>query len=272
MQKILIPTDFSDTSRNAARYAKKYVADSSTEFYVLHAYKQPDSTDVLISIVDILKDEADKMLNEEAEFLIKELKISRSKIFLISALGEVEECVYDCVSKHNIDVVVMGTTGANGLKELLVGSNTVKVIDAAHAPVLAVPQKNDEVFLDTIVLAIDNESIDDEHRLQVVKEMADANDAEIVLLHVSTKQEETFCFNIQLQNKLRKFFGRMDISCVSLKGNDVEKEINDFVWENEIGMIVLLPRKMSLTQKLFGKRSLTKKINFHSKIPVLSIG
>ena len=121
-------------------------------------------------------------------------------------------------------------------------------------------------------ICIDNESIDDEHRLQVVKEMADANDAEIVLLHVSTKQEETFCFNIQLQNKLRKFFGRMDISCVSLKGNDVEKEINDFVWENEIGMIVLLPRKMSLTQKLFGKRSLTKKINFHSKIPVLSIG
>ncbi|MFZ9956844.1 MAG: hypothetical protein ACO3E1_12070, partial [Flavobacteriales bacterium] len=65
---------------------------------------------------------------------------------------------------------------------------------------------------------------------------------------------------------------RMDISCVSLKGKDVEQEINDFVWNNEVGMLVLLPRKMSLTQKLFGKRSLTKKINFHSKIPVLSIG
>lgn len=272
MQKILIPTDFSDTARNAARYAQKYIAAPNTEFYILHAYKQPDSTDMLISIVDILKEESDKMLNDEAEFFQKDFSISRSRIFLISALGEVEECVQECVRNYGIDVVVMGTAGASGLKEILVGSNTVKVIDSSVAPVLAVPLKNDEVYLDTIVLAIDNESIDDEHRLQVVKEVADANDAEIVLLHVSTKKEETFCFNIQLQNKLRKFFGRMDISCVSLQGNDVEKEINDFVWENEIGMIVLLPRKMSLTQKLFGKRSLTKKINFHSKIPVLSIG
>jgi nucleotide-binding universal stress UspA family protein len=272
MQKILIPTDFSDTARDAARYTKRYVAAVDAEYYILHAYKQPDSTDMLISIEDILKEESDKMLNDEAEFFKKELKISPSKIFLISTLGEVEECVQKSVADHKIDIVVMGTAGASGLKELLLGSNTVKVIDAAHAPVLSVPKMEEDIYLDTIVLALDNASIEDEHRLKIVKEMADANDAEIVLLHVSTKEEEPFCFNIQLQNKLRKFFGRMDISCVSLKGKDVEQEINDFVWNNEVGMIVLLPRKMSLTQKLFGKRSLTKKINFHSKIPVLSIG
>jgi nucleotide-binding universal stress UspA family protein len=272
MQKILIPTDFSEIARDAVRYAKKYIAAPDAEFYMLHAYNQPESTDMLISIVDILKEEADKMLNDEAAFLKKELGVSADKIFLISVLGEVEDTIKKNVAKHNIDLVVMGTSGASGIKELLVGSNTVKVINAAHTPILAVPKMNEETYLDTIVLALDNESIEDEHRLKMVKEIADTNDAEIILLHVSTKDEEPFCFNIQLQNKLRKFFGRMDIECVSLKGNDVEQEINDFVWENEIGMIVLLPHKMSLTQKLFGKRSVSKRINFHSKIPVLSIG
>ena len=272
MQKILIPTDFSEIAREAARYAKKYVAANDAEFYVLHAYNQPDSNDMLISIVDILKEESDKMLNDEAAFLQKELGIPSDRIFLISVLGEVEDAIKKSVLKHHIDLVVMGTLGASGIKELLVGSNTVKVINAAHTPILAVPNMNEDVYLDTIVLALDNESIDDEHRLKMVKEIADANDAELILLHVSTRDEEPFCFNSHLQNKLRKFFGRMEIECVSLKGKDVEQAINDFVWENEIGMIVLLPHKMSLTQKLFGRRSLTKKINFHSKIPVLSIG
>ena len=83
MQKILIPTDFSEIAREAARYAKKYVAANDAEFYVLHAYNQPDSNDMLISIVDILKEESDKMLNDEAAFLQKELGIPSDRIFLI---------------------------------------------------------------------------------------------------------------------------------------------------------------------------------------------
>jgi len=272
MQKILIPTDFSDTARAAVRYAQKYVASTDTEYYILHAYKQPETTEMLISIVDILKEEADKLLNEESHFLQKELHIPSSKIYLMSGLGEVEDMVQYYVDKHQIDLVVMGTSGASGIKEFLVGTNTVNTIGKVSVPVLAIPQMKHDVYLDTIVLALDNEGLQDEKRLQVVKKIADENDAEIVVLNVSSSGEEPFCFSVQQQNTLKKFFSRMDIECISVHGKNVEEEINNFVADNEVGMIVLLPRKMSLMQRLFGKKSVTKKINFHSKVPVLSIG
>ncbi len=272
MQKILIPTDFSDAARDALRYAAKYIDSGTADFYLLNAYDQPSNTDMLISIVDILKEESEKALKEEVEFCKKTLHIKEEKLHLISVLGSVEEAIQKALKTQNIDVVVMGTKGASGVKEILVGTNTVHVISKIDVPVIAVPKFNENISLDVIAIAIDNEGLANEHILDRVKEIAELNAANIVLLNVLKNDEEPFCFNVQQQNRLRKYFGRMDIECVALKGADVEKEINEFVWNNDIDMLVIFPRKMSLLQKLFGKKSISRKINFHSKVPVFSLG
>lgn len=47
------------------------------------------------------------------------------------------------MKEQKIDLVVMGTKGASGVTEILIGSNTADVIEKCHCPVLAIPAESD---------------------------------------------------------------------------------------------------------------------------------
>ncbi|WP_272023979.1 universal stress protein [Olleya namhaensis] len=156
MKKIIVPVDFSDHSNyaleSAAILAKKYDA----EILALHMLE--------ISETILTKDEAD--LQSEAVFFLK-LAEKRFNEFLeqdylkgvnvtpIVKHFKVFSEVNDVAKEHGADLIVMGSHGSSGLKEIFIGSNTEKVVRHAEIPVIVVKTKPTTLSFDNVVFASD---------------------------------------------------------------------------------------------------------------------
>ncbi|RAJ16406.1 universal stress protein [Olleya aquimaris] len=156
MKKIIVPVDFSEHSNyaleSAAILAKKYNAD----ILALHMLE--------ISETILTKGETD--LQAETIFFMK-LAEKRFSEFLqqdylegvnvtpIVKHFKVFSEVNDVAQQHNADLIVMGSHGSSGLKEIFVGSNTEKVVRHAEIPVLVVKNKPTNLSFDNVVFASD---------------------------------------------------------------------------------------------------------------------
>ncbi|WAC02798.1 universal stress protein [Lacinutrix neustonica] len=148
MKNILLPTDFSDNSWNAIVYALQLFKDDTCNFCLLNTYtpifyhmEQVLVTSPQMSLESIVRENSERRLEEMKTRMEQEFGNPNHTYSSISAfntlIGEIEE-----LYKANVmDLIVMGTKGASGLKEVLFGTNTVHTIKNSKCPVLAIPRQ-----------------------------------------------------------------------------------------------------------------------------------
>lgn len=143
MKKIIVPFDFSALSLNALRFALDIAEASKGEVIALHvvdlspAYLESfDPNGYTGSSASVLTE-----LGREAtirfESVKKELKYSFQPIFRLEK-GLLHQVVIKAIHETEADLVVMGTKGSSGLTELLIGSDTEKIVRNAPVPVITV--------------------------------------------------------------------------------------------------------------------------------------
>lgn len=156
MKRLLVPTDFSEQAENALKVAIKLAEKFESEIYVLHSMETPlqlatssDSGSLPESLFFVKL--AEKRFRElkEKEFM-QHVEIQES-----IGRNEIYEDIEDVCKKENIDLVVMGSSGASGFKEMFVGSNTEKVVRTSEVPVLVIKNKNADFEVSDFVFASD---------------------------------------------------------------------------------------------------------------------
>ncbi|MBK7938030.1 MAG: universal stress protein [Lewinellaceae bacterium] len=160
MKKILVPVDFSPNSKNALRIAAAIANTNKASLELLHtnvaaAYAIPLSE--FVSASDYAEDqEYDETAAGMLERLKQEVLNDPANAGLTVETRVVEGFLFSCIrnvaEEDSVDLVVMGTKGASGVSEFLVGSNTEKVIRMAPCPVLAVPESTQDFKLKTVLL------------------------------------------------------------------------------------------------------------------------
>lgn len=142
MKRILVPCDFSPTAQHAYTVALDIAKKTDAEIYVLRVIDIPFMYESYSTTVPAyLNPEQWKKLTDDATVAFKKMKGSHSRqadITFRVIEGPTTMTILDFIQKENIDMVVMGTNGASGLDEFLIGSNTEKVVRRAKVPVLAV--------------------------------------------------------------------------------------------------------------------------------------
>lgn len=161
MKKILVPCDFSAPSKEAYKFALEIASISKGEIYVAHHIELPLIYETTIGLQTRLVDSEDrKKLSERATQAFKRLRES----FYAPANTEVHfEMIDDFllpgiptfISEHNIDLVVMGTSGSSGLEEFFIGSNTEKIVRYSPVPVIAVKKASGYGAIQNIVFPTD---------------------------------------------------------------------------------------------------------------------
>jgi nucleotide-binding universal stress UspA family protein len=142
MIKILLPTDFSKASLNAIEYALDFASGSNVTLVFYHSFIPFDS--VLAGAREKNREETIKV-EQELKNRIEKLKVKMNENFPDVAIetcidkGAESREIISYSEKNKIDLIVMGTKGASGLKEVLIGSVTSAIIDKSECPVLAVP-------------------------------------------------------------------------------------------------------------------------------------
>ncbi|MGB5360360.1 MAG: universal stress protein, partial [Eudoraea sp.] len=141
MKKIILPTDFSYNAYNAISYAMNLLKNEEATFYLLNTYTPAIyQTEYLlhspgqIGLGDIYQSESINQLEELKKQLEKEFKNPKHIIIPHSAFNILVDEVSAMVASEEADLVIMGTQGATGAKEIFLGTHTVHVIKKATCP------------------------------------------------------------------------------------------------------------------------------------------
>lgn len=272
MKTILIPTDFSSVARNAMRYASALYEQIPCRYILLNTYNVPPSVIEVVGVSDkdTLEKKAEEHLKKELSLLEGLKHHPQSTFESISGFGDVTFIIKKLLKKETLHLIAMGTTGASGLKEVLMGSNTVAVIENTPIPVLCVPKQKEFSKPKKILLTADFERIKDEAILTPLIEIAHSFQSQLSIFHVTgahdpegisvEKSEEAF--------HLHNYIADLDHEFYSEKSENVEKAIENFASNNQIDLIIALKRKHSLLSRLFNF-SMTKKMAYHSELPLL---
>lgn len=267
---ILTPTDFSKLSKVAVLYsmriAKKLKAD-----IILLAVINMNSYGRTSIRWSKLEDEMISIANEEAEQFIKEVKEeakSNVKISYQFVTGfPVEERIEDFVKQNDIDMIVMGTKGASGLKKVVIGSNAAAVIDNSSVPVIAVPGETTFKVIRKIVYASDMVNLSEE--IKTIAMFASLFKASIHVLHVIPKDSAKKIDVKKTVASLVKQTKYPDISLHISKSDHISEEVDAFVINQKADLLAMFTHKLDFYEKLFG-RSVTRHLAFHVHVPLLT--
>jgi nucleotide-binding universal stress UspA family protein len=270
INKILIPTDFSEVANNALQYAIQLAKKTHAEIHILYVKNIPimDNSfpnNVYQSYLIDVEEFTKKSFNDLIEKVLKntEVKFETHTVF-----GFIKDEIQDFSDKNNIDLIVLGTTGASGMQEILIGSNAASVAANSTIPVLIIPPHARFEELIHLVYATDF----NEPEFPAVARLAyfaNLYDADVSVLHVKSDYDEFFDaeHNFFSRNKDADEFKKWKIIKLP-KGDSVIESINTFIINNHSNMIVMAKHNRNFFDKLFHV-SLSKKMAFHTQIPLL---
>jgi nucleotide-binding universal stress UspA family protein len=141
MKKILVPFDFSKTAINAFRFALDITSQSKGTVHLLHVIELPFINDPIVMPVITFEQGFFKDLREKAdkEFdkIISKYNLD-GKVKTTVEFGPIAKMITEFATKQSMDLIVMGSHGASGLREVFVGSNAEKVVRNSSIPVLVI--------------------------------------------------------------------------------------------------------------------------------------
>ena len=145
MKRILVPTDFSECANYALKFACDLAVKNNAKLLVIHSVEHPfgggmDPTGASIfqSFDDSLIETLLKRGRTKLVEAISAISIPIDEITQLVEIGHPSDFVVEKIREYSIDLVVMGTHGASGIKEMFVGSNAEKVVRRATCPVISV--------------------------------------------------------------------------------------------------------------------------------------
>lgn len=210
MKKILVPCDFSPQAINAFTSAVSFGESGETEIHLLHVVELPVLHDAILMPVMTFEQALFQELEEKAE---KEfIKITASnkstnvKVITKVSFGATARMIQDYIRLNEIDLVVMGTRGATGLREVFIGSNTEKVVRYSPVPVIVVRKAINVKQIRNIVFPNDLSTMRQETLVKQVKQMQAMFNATLHIVWINTPTN--FTSDIITRARLSQFAER----------------------------------------------------------------
>ncbi|NRD23944.1 universal stress protein [Winogradskyella litoriviva] len=274
MKKIIVPIDFSEHSEFALEAAASLAQKFGSELIVLHMLELSNA--VISSASDTLSQEAVfylKMAEQKFETFLDKPYLKDIKVTPIVKHFKVWSEVNDVADEHNANLIIMGSQGASGIKEVLIGSNTEKVVRHSDVPVLVI--KHNPILLDfeNVVFACDFSEEAVEPYLNA-KSTFNKLGAKMHLVYVNSP-DGNFKSSSEIDKKVADFLKRADgnvdnLNTVNVVSDySIEKGILNFA--NVIGadlIAVATHGRKGLSH--FFEGSVSEDIANHSTLPVMT--
>jgi nucleotide-binding universal stress UspA family protein len=271
MKNIIAAVDFSKVSVNAARYAVQLAEFYKANVWIYHSYQLPVTiSDIGYPFVSAA--ELQNLADFQMQELVKELSeipkqsVIRSRVELIS----LPDGLHAFCDEIKADMLVMGITGKSTLQRLLAGSNTVHAIQHLHCPVLIVPASAKFLTHRKIGLAVDYEKPVAPGTINLVNSIINDFHASLYVINVDWNNRHNTDACKKQEEILHQQLDNNNVHFRSLQNEHVATAIHDFVENETIELLITLPRKHNLVEKLFSAAH-TPELLYHTHIPVLCI-
>ena len=275
MQRILVPTDFSPTAEKAFRFALNIATKAKGTVILYHVYTPVESP-----FIDT--GQKSKQYNTQTETnLVKRLQRLKKKVTAHTADVPVSTIVgrspvIDNIlgfAEHNhIDLIVMGTQGASGLKKIIIGSVAARIVEKTDIPVLLVPEKFEWTEPERIVF-ITNYLQTDRQALSVVLALAKLYGAALTVVHlvdVFAKEEKEKIDFDNYAHAMHRELNQFNLRFKLLKTSSVTETMENLYKEIPYDIVAMVRRKKSFLKKFFLK-SFTQNMAYVTNQPLLVV-
>lgn len=272
MVNILVPTDFSDLSKVAIDFAIKVANKLDGTITLLHVITviQPTRASMRLRL-EALEEELMHFGKEDMNILIHEIagkiKTSRPLEHKVVQGASFNATVKSEAKKLKSGLIVMGTRGANGLKKVVLGSNTASLIEISPIPVLVVPEFAEYKGFKKIVYATDLKHLDDE--IAALLPYIEIFKSSVEIFHVAATSKAI----AEAEEKIKEAIAKVKYSKLKIKvvvSKDIDKAVEEHVKEEQSDLLATFTHEHSFYEKLFD-RSLTRKLAFQSRLPLLAL-
>lgn len=271
MKKILFPTDYSETAQNAFMYALRLADNIGAEIYVVHIYEPAIiSGSITPEMVDKVQrkntlDKLDKFKSQTPILreLASELNLEHVPVYYDLREGPIVPIILQIIEESKIDMLVMGTAGADSLNKRLFGSNTINTISKVNIPILSVPIKAKFHTIKSIAFTT-LFSRKDEAALDKLLEITRKNGAVIKCLHIVDEKKPVA---EQIINDWKLKYKDDAVQFFLLSSSDIEDGISNFIDSENIDILSSVARKRTFFEKLFSS-SITSNLSSSIKIPI----
>lgn len=272
MKRILVPCDFSEQSTNAFKFAIQLEKNSKAEIHLLNVVELPFLHDSVLMPTLYFEEERFRDLRKDAELrldhIVKKHSTPDVRLKGVVHLGSPSKKILDYISNNSIDLVVMGTKGATGMREIFVGSNTEKIVRASGVPVIAIKDTVRPRQIKNIVFPNTMESDSHEDLIMKVKDLQHSLNAHLHIVYINTPLN--FKQDLVTRENLAHFAKRyMFRDCTTNVFNDMVEEsgITNFTRMIDADMIAVGTHgRKGLAHLLSG--SLAEELVNHCKLPI----
>ena len=274
MKNILVPIDFSEKSEFASKMAARIAKKSNSTIYLLHMIELPTG------IIDMgagsnfsipesmlyLRKVKERILGFKKKFFNTSLNVHHSIRF-----QNPHEGIIKYADKINADIIVMGSKGHSKFEEILIGSNTEKVVRTSKTPVIVVKKDSKAFKIKNIVFASSFKNNDKKEVFKKVLDFANYFKSKIHLLKVNTPSK--FESTHEAKEKIEDFIKELNLAKYSINiynDSNIQEGIINFSRDINADLIALSTSGRSGLSHLFTP-SVTKTLSKKAMKPILTI-
>ena len=271
MKNILVPTDFSTYADHALAFAKELALKHHARLTILHSVYTPHLFDSLyldpVLAAKLMRD-VEVGAKDKLKEIRKETTEAGVEVETVTTCSPLLTAIEDVVRGSDIDLIVMGTKGASGLKEFFVGSNTERIMRLADVPVLAIPDACPAQSIKHIIVPIDYANVTERFMSELMVFQQTFN-AKLDFIWVKTHHfmDNDDVMHANFECYARRKFG--NIYNIYMKRDVVpESAILRFIDEIDADMVIMPTTQKRGIEHLF-LGSTAENVANHSPVPVL---
>jgi nucleotide-binding universal stress UspA family protein len=274
MKKFLLPIDFSETSDNAFIYAlemaklfkAKLVLFHTFDFPIIDSQSMPINYSVIYETIELSNFEHFKQIMPKLHKIAEERNLDSIEMSHILMDGDLLVSIKKVIEQENIDFVVMGTKGATGWLDSIIGTNTGSVISNVTVPVLSVPIDATYEKVETIAFTTRFRRKDIEALIKVLL-FAKKIHAKVKCLYVKTSDSDVSEETIKRWKS--HFEEEENLKIFVIPSDDVKETIEDFITTQDVDILSMLTYKRNFFMKLFSNTT-TQELSYHLRTPILA--
>ncbi|WP_298541411.1 universal stress protein [uncultured Aquimarina sp.] len=274
MKNILLPTDFSENARNAINYALEFFKNELCTFHVLNVQKAsnymmddlmaaPANTSIHQSVIQGSKEKLSTLI----EALKEEIEHENYTFHASTDYDVFTDAIKQAVKSKDIDLIVMGTNGATGAREVVFGSNTLNVIRKVDCPVLVIPQGYIFENIKNVQYTIDYNDYFSTENIEPLMDTLVKYKASLRILKI--KEDDTVTVaEFDDKKHLKDFFKDINHTFHSITNVPTPLAIDSFVQIMNVDMNAMFIHRETFLERFF-QGSETSKISYGTRVPLL---
>ena len=273
VKNILVPIDFSRCSKSALKIAIKLAKINEAKIHLVNAIHvhtpHPDLTGgaMLDNIISDYESQVKQSFDELEKEIIELKDVPHQSEQFLSYLSD---AILSQIESKSIDLVVMGTRSEHEKIEHIIGTHATDIVQSSEVPVLVIPEDYEHFDPNKIGFASDFVKITYRGTLDILLWMAKSFEAEVSVFHVADDISMVSQGEEKQIHAIATSLHDIDHSIRTVDMKSIIDGIKEFIENHQLDMLVLLPRKHNLFEKLF-RKSITKSIVVDPTIPLLTI-